>query len=187
MDDYKSEKFKAAVQRHLFESEQQVSRNNFYMIFQGVVIAGFFQFIGSSGFSDKLDNNYFYYSYLFLISLMILLSYLQFNTACGSVKLIMTSNHRLRFIEQDIDSNEDCKINSVYYSNKGDRASEWMDATKKSMINDENGCTKNMFNSLILESIKGAPRVSFNAINVSIAFILFWMINLVLIFCAKIN
>lgn len=181
MSDYKSDKFNAAMQKHIFESEQQVSRNNFYMVFQGVVIAGYFQFLGSSVFSSTSSSNVLSIVYLSLICLMIFISVFQFETACGSAGLIMKSSHNLIEAEKSIDKNELSEKISVFYPTEGDKSAEWFSVAKESMVNENNGCFSNLINSCLIIKIKKAHRVSVSAIYVSVFFYLFWLSNLFIV------
>lgn len=181
MSDYKSEKFNVAIQKHIFESEQQVSRNNFYMVFQGVVIAGYFQFLGSSAFFKEAGSIGLSIVYLSLIFLMIFISFLQFETACGSAGLIMKSSHNLIEVEKNIDKAEVGEKNSIFYPLEGDRSAEWFSEAKKSMVNESHGCFSNLINSCLIIKIKKAQRVSVSAIYVSVFFSLFWLSNLFIV------
>lgn len=86
-----------AVSRFTFESEQQVARNNFFMIFQGVIIAGFLSAIKDI---DKINTASIFFP-LFAL-LFLLMGIFQAMNAAGTVRMIFVTSSRVVALEQKI-------------------------------------------------------------------------------------
>lgn len=111
-----------AVARFNFESEQQVARNNFFMIFQGVIIAGFI-----SGVKELSNNGSLllpFFAFVFF-----LLGLIQAKNAAGAVRMIIVTYSKVADLENKIKSKTGSGSYCVY---SGIDASEVMRNERKS-------------------------------------------------------
>lgn len=100
-----------AIARFNFESEQQVARNNFFMVFQGVVIAGFL-----SGLKDISSSSHILFSVFSLF--FFVLSIIQSKNAAASVRMIFATGDRVKYLERKLISSVDGADYFVYeYTN----------------------------------------------------------------------
>ncbi|KGG82640.1 hypothetical protein [Comamonas thiooxydans] len=152
-----------------FESEQQVQRNNFYMIFQGVVIAGFINTI------EKLDGHIFS---VMVAALVFFLTLYQIKTAAVSARIIVQMGEvydrlekRSRYLFEKhgvldfppskMSDEELQKYISTEFSTKGE------------------SCFKSELNSLLVNTVNRNKYVSILNVYVAFGFSIFWCFVLV--------